>query len=415
MKALYFILVLILAYSTLSAVQPVRKPFLRIKIDGKQVKTGELLSITRGQKMKIEVEMEGGRRDFCKFPDEYANISGNAQILSRGDKSIVYEIEGKKAEWTLTSENVQFSGDKYITVEPIANQLSANLLVSNEKFAQSFIKATVKSTWQFKTGENVTQEEYSAEATVYFKVAGESDVWYMSKLIKASGIKNDVILEKLAQFQVLCDSIERNLYQLKFPLAQHNIRNLQTISGEIKSSIDEIKAANSTAKIDVVFTGLPSDEPYLDISMVTEIKNKWMPVDSLLSDIKQNLDKLPEQGNTESQNTLAKLIRKYLDWQAKLPEKSVEHLSLYIPHLQADNIIVPTMVEKFAKSVNSADYSKVKNEFGSFIEMRNQKAGDELMSINSVSTRIQAVRLFDGMLRSFFASIEWADWINTRK
>ena len=59
MKTLYFFLVLVFAYSTLSAVQPVRKPFLRIKIDGKQVKTGELLSITRGQKMKIEVEMEG--------------------------------------------------------------------------------------------------------------------------------------------------------------------------------------------------------------------------------------------------------------------------------------------------------------------------------------------------------------------
>ncbi len=415
MKTLCFFLVLVFAYSTLSAVQPVRKPFLRVKIDGKQVKVGELLTVTHGQKLKIEVEMEGGRRDFCKFPDEYADISGNAQILSRGDKGIIYEIEGKKAEWKLTSENVQFSGDKYITVEPIANQLCANLLVSKEKFAQSFIKASVKSTWQFKTGENVTQEEYSAEATVYFKVAGESDVWYLSKFIKANGIKNEVILEKLVQFQVLCDSIERNLYQLKFPLAQQNIRNLQVISGEIKNSIDEIKVANSTAKINVVISGLPSDEPYLDISMFTEIKNKWMPVDSLLTDIKQNLDRLPEQGNTESQNILAKLIRKYLDWQAKLPEKSFEHLRQYIPQLQAESIMVPPMVEKFAKSANSADYTKAKNEFGSFIEMRNQKAGSELMDINSVSTRIQAVRLFDGMLRSFFASIDWADWVNTRK
>ena len=59
MKTLYFILVLVFAYSTLSAVQPMRKPFLRVKIDGKQVKVGELLTVTHGQKLKIEVEMEG--------------------------------------------------------------------------------------------------------------------------------------------------------------------------------------------------------------------------------------------------------------------------------------------------------------------------------------------------------------------
>lgn len=415
MKTLYFFLVLVFAYSTLSAVQTMRKPFLRVKIDGKQVKVGELLTVTHGQKLKIEVEMEGGRRDFCKFPDEYADISGNAQILSRGDKGIVYEIEGKKAEWKLTSENVQFSGDKYITVDPIANQLCANLLVSKEKFAQSFIKASVKSTWQFKTGENVTQEEYSAEATVYFKVAGESDVWYLSKFIKANGIKNEVILEKLVQFQVLCDSIERNLYQLKFPLAQQNIRNLQVISGEIKNSIDEIKATNSTAKINVVISGLPSDEPYLDINTFTVIKNKWLPVDSLLTDIKQGLDRLPEQGNAESQNILAKLIKKYLDWQAKLPEKTVEHLEQYAPKIQANNIILPELLEKYAKSGVANDYANAKKQYQTFIQMRIQMAPDELQEITSVSSRIQAVRLFDGMLRSFFASIEWADWVNTRK
>jgi hypothetical protein len=39
----------------------------------------------------------------------------------------------------------------------------------------------------------------------------------------------------------------------------------------------------------------------------------------------------------------------------------------------------------------------------------------ESQEINSANTRIQAIRLFDGMLRSFFASINWAEWESTRK
>jgi len=415
MKTLYVILVLVFAYSTLSAVQPMRKPFLRVKIDGKQIKVGELLTVTHGQKLKIEVEMEGGRRDFCKFPDEYADITGTAQILSRGNNGIVYEKDGKKEEWTLLKEDALFSGDNNIKVEPIANQTAANISISTEKFSQSFIKARVKTTWQFKSGENTSPEENLAEATVYLKIAGESEVWYISKNIKASGIRNEEINEKLINLQAGCDSIERNLYQLKFPLDQQNIRNLQTISGEIENSIDAIKAANSTAKIEVVITGLPSDEPYLDISMFTELKNKWMPVDSLLTDINQNLGNLPEQGNSESQNTLVKLIRKYLDWQAKLPEKTFEHLGQYAPKIQADNSKLPESLEKYAKSGVAGDYANARKQYQSFIDLRIQKAPDELQEITSVSTRIQAVRLFDGMLRSFFASIEWADWVNTRK
>ena len=52
--------------------------------------------------------MEGGRRDFCKFPDAYADITGTAQILSRGDNGLTYMLNDKKAEWKLLSENVSF-------------------------------------------------------------------------------------------------------------------------------------------------------------------------------------------------------------------------------------------------------------------------------------------------------------------
>ena len=42
-----------------------------------------MLTVISGQKLMMSVEMEGGREDFCKFPDTYANIAETAQILSR--------------------------------------------------------------------------------------------------------------------------------------------------------------------------------------------------------------------------------------------------------------------------------------------------------------------------------------------
>ena len=68
--------------------EPLRKPFIQVKIDGKPSKTGEILTVKPGQKLMVDVEMEGGRRDYCKFPDIYADITGAAQILSRGKDGI---------------------------------------------------------------------------------------------------------------------------------------------------------------------------------------------------------------------------------------------------------------------------------------------------------------------------------------
>ena len=415
MKNFFFILVMVIMVGAVNAVQPARKPFIKMKIDGVLLKTGDILTVTRGQKLKLEVEMEGGRRDFCKFPDAYADIAGTAQILSRGDNGLTYQLDGKKAEWKLISENVQFTTDDFIKAVTSANQHVAELVVSNEKFSQTFIKINIKATWQFSDGTTNNQEENEAAASVFFKVAGASDVWFLSQNIKVSGIKNDLVQEKLILVQSACDSIEKNLNQLKFSAVQQAIRNLQNTANDLKLTIDQSKASNPSYQIKVTFTGLPSDHAYSDINSLLSIKTNWSALEPFLNELKQELAKLPDQPTNESKNDLIKLIASYDNWQAKLPENTFEHLSAYIPDIHVDSIKIPERFESIAKEKVIANYSQTISEFKSFVDQRITKLPDETQSINSVNTRIQAVRLFDGMLRSYFASIDWAEWINTRQ
>jgi hypothetical protein len=386
-----------------------------MKVDGILLKTGDILTVTRGQKLKLEVEMEGGRRDFCKFPDSYADIAGTAQILSRGDNGLTYTLNDKKAEWKLLSEDVQFTTDNFIKVVPSGKPSTAEIIISNEKFSQSFLKATIKAIWQFSDNDTTRLEENVAVASVYLKIAGASDEWFLSQNIKVSGIKNELVQEKLILVQSACDSIEKDLNQLKFSAVQQDIRNLQLATNNLKTTIDEIKAGNPSYQIKVLFTGLPSDHPYSDIGLLSSIKTSWSTLEPFLNELKLELGKLPVQPTNESKDELVKLIGSYTDWQAKLPDQTFEHLSQYIPALHVDSIRIPEKFEVIAKEKVVHDYALTLNDFNSFIDQRIKRVSVETQDINSASTRIQAIRLFDGMLRSYFASIDWAEWISTRK
>ena len=116
MKRIFLILVMVGMVGLSSAIQPPRKPFIQITIDGKSYNSGDILTVTPGQKMMIAVEMEGGRRDYCKFPETYADITSTAQILSTGKDGLSYQQNGVKAEWKLLNEDIRFIPDKFVQV-----------------------------------------------------------------------------------------------------------------------------------------------------------------------------------------------------------------------------------------------------------------------------------------------------------
>lgn len=415
MKPFFLVLLFFFMIGIANAVQPARKPFIKAKIDGNIVKSGDILTVNHGQKLKIEVELEGGRRDYCKFPDTYADIAGKAQIISRGDNGITYLADNKKAEWRLLNEAVQFSSDEFTKVNTSENQPSAELTISNENFSQSYIKAVIKAKWQFSDGDITMEEENVAETVVYLKIPGTSDVWFQSQNIKADGVKDNSVHEKLVTVQSFCDSIEKDLTYLKFATAQQRIRNLQASVADLKAAIDTIKRSNPSYQVKITFSGLPSDKPFKGIAMLSNVKINWATLETLLNEQKQTLDKLTQQSSDNDKKELSGLIQNYADWQAKLPENTFSTLSMYIPDMKTDSIAVSEKFQTFAKSPMDADFQPILNEYKLFIDHRLSKYPTEVQNISTINNRIQAVRLFDGMLRSYFNSITWAEWENTRQ
>ncbi len=415
MKRFFFILVMVTQLGNLFAIQPSRKPFLQIKIDGKAYKNGDNLTVISDQKLMISIELVGGRKDFCKFPDTYADISGTAQILSRGSNGLTYESDGVKSEWKLLNETVLFSADEFVKVNSQPNQSTAEIIISNAKFSQSFVKIAVKANWQFTHADKITMEENTAEGTIYFKVAGTSDVWFSSKNIQANGMKNDEILEKLTVVQSEFDSIESSLIKMKFSAVQQSVRTLQTAVNEVKSTIDNIKLTAPSYQSHIVFIGLPTDIPYQDLGKLPEIKMIWADSETLMQDLKMQLGKLLADPSKESKNELISLVQKCVDWQYKLPENTFVILSRYLPDLTVETIKLPKKIHSIAEDKTIADYTQTLNDFGTFLDHRIEQIPVELQKISSTQSRIQAVRLFDGMLRSYFSSVNWAEWKNTRE
>ena len=414
MKTFFLILVLVFLASTISAVQPARKPFIQIKIDGKSLKNSDLLTVSPGSKMSISVEMEGGRKDFCKFPDTYADITGTAQILSRGNDGLIYQINDTKSEWKLINEEIRFTSGDFVTANQSADKSVAEVIISNDKFSQSFVRVNIRSTWQFSQNGQTTLEENNAEGTIYFKIAGASDVWFISQNIQASGIKNDLVLEKINLVQSACDSVENNIYKLNFAAVQQAIRNLQIAVNTLKSTIDEVKSSSPSYQLKILFIGLPSDRPFQDIDLLNSIKNNWDTQEAMISSLKQRGSNLPEQQTNESKNELLKIIGSYSSWINQLPENTFKVLLSYIPDLNVGNIKISGNIHMADNQKSISNYSQTLIDLKAFLDSRTDQLPDELQKINSINTRLQAVRLFDGMLRGYFSSIIWAEWKSTR-
>lgn len=415
MKNFFLILVMCLAVTNLNAVQPVRKPFLNLTVNGKPAKNGETVTVTPGQKLSIAVEMEGGRRDFCKFPDTYADIVGSAQILSRGDEGLTYTANGIKAEWLVKSKNFRFESEGIVNITAQQGSNSAEVAIGNNAFSQTYVKISGKTTWQFIQESKTTSEENVAEATVYLKLAGASDQWFSSKNIRATGIKNEQVQEKMNVVQATCDSITANFHRLNFAGVQQMIRTLQTNVNELKSTIDKAKSANAAYQAKITFVGLPSDDPFRDIESLNTLKSTWSGLETLTGELKNNASKLPEQGDNESKKKLVDLLKQYEDWFAKLPESSLMNLADYLPGIKMNDVRLPQNLSAVVSSKTVNDYAQSLGSFKTFLEKRGTDIANETQLISSVQSRIQAIRVLDGMLRSYFSSINWAEWQNTRE
>jgi hypothetical protein len=293
--------------------------------------------------------------------------------------------------------------------------MNAEIIVSNTKFSQSYLKISAKTTWQFSRDGKTTQEVNVAEETLYFKMAGESDVWFSTRNVQASGLKNELVQEKLQDVQSVCDSIEQNFYRLNFAGVQQAIRTLQHTINILKSTIDEVTAANPSYKVKVAFIGLPSDNPYQDMLAFGAIKDSWTVQETLTKDQQLKMGQLPAASTPASTDQLVKTIAPYADWQDKLPENTFMLLGRYIAGFNPETARIPENVHSVAKEKTVTDYPQTVTDFKDFLEQRVLQIPGEIQIIGATQNKLQAVKLFDGMLRSYLSSIYWGEWKNTRQ
>ena len=388
----------------------VRKPSVEIFINGKIYQNGDEITVQKGQMLEIKALQKGGRRDFVSYPDSYLKITPDVQVHSRGSNRLVYSEKGISSEWKLLSEKAIFFTDNYVAIlknPTITNEASVRVGVGD--FTRTYIKVSLSTIWQFTSGEEQKSEKNDSEAIIYLNTAGSTDTWYVSKNIHSLGTKSDGIASALNNIQSNFDTIEYHLTRLRYNEIQKDIRQLQVNVNTLNSVMQSEKAQNPAFNTEIHFIGLPSDRSIEDLGVFEKLQMEWSRLNTFI--YQQTLIVNSSSVNNEQ---IKSSIQKYLGWQYNLPDNWSIILGLYIPQLNSDEVIVPATLQDFAER-NLVPDSKLVEQTKEFLNQRIKNIETEIQQIAQIKSRLQAVKLFDGMLRSYFSSINWIEWENSRE
>ena len=274
-------------------------------------------------------------------------------------------------------------------------------------FRSTYLKVNINTIWQFTAGNEQKLERNSSEAFIYLNVAGSTSTWYVSKNIHVQGIKDDGTLQRLNIIQNNFDTIEYHLVHLNYSLAQKDIRDLQLSINSLNTYLQQAKASNPAFNNEIHFVGLPSDRPIADLEVFEKLQSEWTRLNIFIS------QQAPIINETEANyDKIKTAMRKYLDWQYTLPDNWLVVMGIYLPQISTENIMIPSglqsLVETNQNNPSSGDQMKA------FFNQRVQNIELETQQISQLKNKLQAVKLFHGMLRSYISSINWAEWENSR-
>lgn len=387
-----------------------RKPAIEIFINGKMYQNGSEITVQKGQMLEIKVLQRGGRRDFVNYPDNYLKMNPGMQVLSRGTNRIVYTEKGTSSEWKLISENAIFTSDNHVAVKK--NPSAANeaaVQVGVDDFFRTYLKVHLNTIWQFTSGEEQKLEKNSSEALIYLNVAGSTNTWYVSKNIHSRGTKDDGIARQLDIIQNNFDTIEYNLIRLNYTLAQRDIRELQVNINLLSEQIQQLKAKNPAFSNEIHFVGLPSDRPIADLEILEKLETEWARMNIFISQQSSAIN-----ANPVDPDKMKTIIRKYLDWQYTLPDNWLIVMGIHLPNVGTEQILVPSNLQLLAEEAQEINNPSLTDQMKAFLTQREENIGNEVQQISQARSRLQAVKLFDGMLRSYISSINWVEWENNR-
>ena len=417
MKKVPFVFLLILFSGLVYSAQPIRKPFVELFIEGRRILDGKEYSVDKGDRFTLLAQIKGGRGDFVQYPDTYADLGENVEIISRGYNKLIYKKDGKEYKWERTNENIEFESDNRIQIDltsDLINKHEALITIPVKQVEKSYIKATITTTWEFYDGNVIKQELDTATAVILLSIKGNENEWFASPNVKASGTKNPVIEQQLTAVQQSYEKIEALFTQFDFAAVQTEIRNLQGTMHQLDTELQKINTENPAKHSDIFFIGLPSDQTVNDINNFKTLGDAWNDLESLIQEQKSKFNELKESDDKIKRRNLLSMIKPFLSWQNSLPHNAESLLHKYVDDIDWQQVTINSYLSFNPEEERINNVDQCLGDIGKYLENREQQIESEKQRINYALTRLQAVRIFDGMLKGYFSAIKFAKWENTR-
>lgn len=418
MKRIVLSLVALLFSSLVFSAQPVRKPFVELFVNGKKIVDGAVIDVKKGDRFTIIAQIKGGIRDIVRFPDTYAEMGLDGKIVSRGYNKLVYSTAGKEYSWEQGDENVNFESDNQIKLDinsDLTNKHQADVLIPVAKVEKSYIQVTIKTIWKFSDGTNTKEETNEASAIVHLNILGNNNEWFAMPNVKADGTKDTDVEQTLSAIQGSYTKIEKLFSNFDFASIQPEIKNLQNSVNQLDQQLKTISTENPTHYSDIFFIGLPSDRAISEIANFRAIATAWNNLEQLVNDEQAKLDQLEQSGDKIGKRDLLNIIKPFLKWQEDLPGNAENLLHDYAKEINWQNVRINSYLPFNPDEERINNLSQVQQDLHRFLDNRKESIGMEKQKISYALTRLQAVRIFDGMLMGFFSSINFAHWENTRQ
>jgi hypothetical protein len=244
---------------------------------------------------------------------------------------------------------------------------------------------------------------------------GNTKEWYASPNLKATGTVNPVVEQKLNEIQDSYLKIDKLLSEFNFGPVQAEIRGLQNSINELKAEMLRSNAINPVNHTDVLFIGLPSDRTINDIDAFTAMADAWNKLEQLVNEQKDQLANIEQQSAAADRKELLSLIKPFSGWQHSLPANAEALLSKYVKDMDWQNINIAGYLSFDPEEERIKNLEQCQADLHRFLDNRIENMAPEKQKLAYAHTRLQAVKIFDGMLMGLFSSINFATWENKRK
>ncbi|MGQ8335714.1 hypothetical protein ACUNWD_04130 [Sunxiuqinia sp. A32] len=399
------------------ASEPLRKPFIELYIDGVQMIDGSSLQVNKGDQLSLFAQIRGGRSDFVRYPDTYADSTIFENLVSKSFTKLIYSVNGKETQWELLDEKIKFETDNQIRLELINNlnnKHEADVFIPVKKVEKSYIKVTISSIWQFSDGTEKKQEVNEAVFVLHLDIQGSDNVWFASPNIRAAGKKHPEIEQKLISIQDSYNKIESLLSSFDFNHLQAEIANLRRTIQSLQEKLESIREADPLFKCDISFIGLPSDQAVADVTDYRIMADAWEELPPLITEQSEHLHQLDESDKKIKRRDLLSIIKTFTEWQKELPLNAEALFNSYSQGLDWHEITIQSYLSFNPDEERINNLDKCIEDLHRYFDDRERNISKEQYMFNYTLTRMQAVKIFDGMLMGFFSTINFAKWENTR-